>query len=80
MAQISKMYKFKMYFPKETFICILLVSITLNYCVRNRQEKEQTAKTKKPIHNIFASVEFSRRKIGIFRGEYYGINTSKLSF
>ena len=66
-------------FLKETYIYTVSTN-NINYFVRNRQGKEQTAKTKKPIHNIFASVEFSRRKIGIFRGEYYVINTSKLSF
>ena len=58
----------------------IVSSNNINYFVRNRQRKEHTAQTKKTMHNIFTSVEFSRCKIGIFKEEYYVINTSKLSF
>ena len=60
-------------------MCILLVVITYNILLETGKEKNILLKRKKTIHNIFASVEFSRRQIGIFRDEDYVVNTSKLS-
>ena len=46
MAQISKMYKFEMYFSKKILYTYIVSSNNIQYFVRNRQGKEHTAQTK----------------------------------
>ena len=54
-AQISKMYKFEMYFSKIFYICILLVVITYNILLETGKEKNILLKQKTYAQHIYVS-------------------------
>ena len=54
-AQISKMYKFEMYFSKIFYKCILLVVITYNILLETGKEQNILLKQKTYAQHIYVS-------------------------